>query len=268
MDAKTNSTILEVKEINSRYTTDVIAITAYGIQANSLNDSNGIFRKSGRNIFTFTWLRSLEFKAIFFIPILVKIFRFKVFPKQTTIFLRDTINHVIEERMRTGIVRNDLIDILIKFKQEAEKELSEGKKPFILERDALAAQAAIFFSAGFETSSSTMSFAMFQMAHNLDMQRRVREELREAYTNNNGKITYELILGLKYMENVLNEVLRLYPPLPFLDRECTPQADEKGYSLKAFGMDFTIPPNMPVFIPDHAIHMDPKVSFSNTFCNF
>lgn len=258
MDAKTNSTILEVKEPNALYTTDVISITAYGIQANSLNDPNGIFRKSGKKIFTFTWLRSMEFKAFFFIPIMVKLFGFKVFSKQATIFLRDTINHVMEERIKRGNVRNDLIDILIKFKQEAEEELKEGKKPFILERDALAAQAAIFFSAGFETSSATMSFAMFEMAQNPEVQRRLREELREAYKSNDGKITYELIMGLKYMDNVVKEVLRHYPPLPFLDRVCTPKADEKGYSLQAFGLDFTVPDNMPVYIPSQALHMDPK----------
>uniref|UniRef100_A0A0A1XS29 Probable cytochrome P450 6g2 n=2 Tax=Zeugodacus cucurbitae TaxID=28588 RepID=A0A0A1XS29_ZEUCU len=258
VDPKTNTKILEVREANALYTTDVIAITAYGVQANSLNDPNGIFRKRGKEVFTFTWLRSLEFKAIFFLPIVVKLFRFKVFSKETTVFLRDLINHVMDERIRTGLVRNDLIDVLIKFKQEAEEELKEGKKPFILERDALAAQAAIFFTAGFETTSSAMSLAMFEMAHNQEVQRRLRAELLEAYKINDGKITYEMLMSLKYMDNVLKEVLRRYPTLPFLERVCTPKADETGYSLKAFGMDFTVPRTMPVYMPIQAIHMDPK----------
>ncbi|XP_004522876.1 probable cytochrome P450 6g2 [Ceratitis capitata] len=258
VDAKTNSTVIEVKEPNALYTTDVIAITAYGLQANSLNDPNGIFRRNGKKIFTFNWLRSLEAKAFFFLPIVVKFFGFKVFSTDTTIFLRDTINRTMEERMHTGTTRNDLIDILIKFRREAEEEAKEGKKPFILERDALAAQAAIFFSAGFETSSTTMSFTMYEMARNPDLQQRLREEVREAFLSNDGKLTYEMIMGLKYMDNVVKEVLRHYPPLPFLDRVCTPKAGEEGYSLKAFNMDFNVPANMPIYIPQQAIQMDPQ----------
>ncbi|XP_017474932.1 PREDICTED: probable cytochrome P450 6g2 [Rhagoletis zephyria] len=258
MDPKTNSTVLDVKEPNALYTTDVIAITAYGVQANSLNDPNGIFRKSGKRIFTFTWLRAMEFKAFFFIPMLVKIFRFKVFSAETTVFLRNTINHVMEERERSGAVRNDLIDTLIKFRREAEKELKEGKKPFILEGDALAAQAAIFFSAGFETTSATMSFTMFEMARHPEMQQRLREEIRIALQSNDGKVTYELIVGLKYMDNVVKEVLRRYPPLPFIDRVCTPKAGEKGYSLKEFGIDFDVPKDMPIYVANHAVQMDPR----------
>ncbi|XP_020713505.1 probable cytochrome P450 6g2, partial [Ceratitis capitata] len=258
VDAKTNCTVIEVKEPNALYTTDVIAITAYGLQANSLTDPNGIFRRNGKKIFTFNWLRSLEAKAFFFLPIVVKLFGFKVFSTDTTIFLRDTINRTMEERMRTGTTRNDLIDILIKFRHEAEEEAKEGKKPFILERDALAAQAAIFFSAGFETSSATMPFTMYEMARNPDLQRRFREEVREAFLSNDGKVTYEMIMGLKYMDNVVKEVLRHYPPLPFLDRVCTPKAGEEGYSLKAFNMNFNVPANMPIYIPQQAIQMDPQ----------
>ncbi|XP_054737901.1 uncharacterized protein LOC129244309 [Anastrepha obliqua] len=258
IDSETKSTVLEIKESNSLYTTDVIAITAYGVKSNSLQNPNGTFRKNGKKIFTFSWFRSLEFKAIFFIPILTTIFHVKVFSASVTKFLRKTINNVMEERIKSGIVRNDLIDILIKLRREAEVELKEGKKPFLLQRDALAAQAAIFFSAGFETSSMTLSFTMYEMARHPDMQRRLREEIREAVLNNDGKVTYELIMGLKYLDNILKEVLRIYPPLPFLDRTCTPKAGEAGYSLNEYGIDFNIPLGMPIFVPSHAMHMDPQ----------
>lgn len=56
----------------------------------------------------------------------------------------------------------------------------------------------------------------------------------------------------------LLEILRMYPPLPFLDRECTVPADEKGYALDPY-TDFVIPRGMPVLIPVYAIHRDPKV---------
>lgn len=51
----------------------------------------------------------------------------------------------------------------------------------------------------------------------------------------------------------------MYPPLPFLDRECTVPADEKGYALDPH-TDFVIPRGMPVVIPIYAIQRDEKVS--------
>lgn len=56
---------------------------------------------------------------------------------------------------------------------------------------------------------------------------------------------------------VISEVLRLYPPLPFLDRECTvPSGDD--YSL-APESHFRIPKGMPVVIPIFSMHRDPQV---------
>lgn len=46
----------------------------------------------------------------------------------------------------------------------------------------------------------------------------------------------------------------MYPPLPFLERECTIE-----YDLKPFSIDFKIPTGMPIFVPVHAIHRDPNV---------
>jgi len=57
---------------------------------------------------------------------------------------------------------------------------------------------------------------------------------------------------------VIQETLRMYPSLPFLDRACN---EEKGYSLEPFS-DFVIPKGMPIIIPVHAIQRDPK-NFEN-----
>lgn len=52
----------------------------------------------------------------------------------------------------------------------------------------------------------------------------------------------------------------MYPPLAFLDRECTLPADSDGYDLRPFSIDFKIPDRMSVFIPVRSIHLDPTVS--------
>lgn len=43
---------------------------------------------------------------------------FQVFSKESTVFLRNSINHIMSEREQSGTVRNDLIDTLINLKNE------------------------------------------------------------------------------------------------------------------------------------------------------
>lgn len=256
-----NENIHEVKDINALYSTDVIATIAYGINANSLANPNGDFRRNGKRIFDFNRRRALEFSCMFFLPGLVKLFKFKFFSPETTDFLRKTIQYIMDERIRSGTKRNDLIDCLIRFRKEAETD----KTHFANELDAVIAQAAIFFSAGFETSSGTMSFALYELAKRPNIQQQLRAEIRNALQNtDNGRLSYEQLNELKYMNNVISEVLRLYPSLPFLDRECTA---ERGYSLQPH-VNYTIPRGMPVYISANALQKDPKVSgcFVFKFC--
>lgn len=258
IDAKTKAIELELKDLNALYSTDVIATIAYGVRANSIENPNGDFRTNGRRIFYFTFYRSFEFTSMFFWPGWVNLFGFKFFSKKTSDFLRSAMNYIIDERMKTGVKRNDLIDVLVTFKQNAEKEPTDSKE-FQLEGDALVAQAAVFFSAGFETTSATMSFGLYELSKHLDLQERLRNEIREYLQKNNGKVTYEMIQEMPYLNMVVLEVLRMYPALPFLDRECTLNQGERGYSLKPY-CDFAVPNNMAVFIPIYAMQRDPKVT--------
>ncbi|XP_017039151.1 probable cytochrome P450 6g2 [Drosophila ficusphila] len=246
---------VEAKELCALFTTEVIATVAYGVKANSFNNPDGEFRRNGRSVFEFSLLRAAEFTLVFFLPHLVPFFGFKVVPAEATRFLRKTINYVMTEREQSGEKRNDLIDILIEFRRSTQQAKASGiQDQFVFEGDILVAQAVLFFTAGFESSSSTMSFAMYELAKNADIQQRLREEIRNALVESGGQVTLKMIESLELMQMVLLEVLRMYPPLPFLDRECTSGGD---YSLAPFH-DFVVPKGMPVYIPCYALHMDPQ----------
>lgn len=78
INQKTNSFCVDVKELCTRYTIDVIASCAYGIEANSLKIPTGDFVTYGKKIFEFKIFRAIEFFAVFFFPEIVRLFRFKV----------------------------------------------------------------------------------------------------------------------------------------------------------------------------------------------
>lgn len=66
----------------------------------------------------------------------------------------------------------------------------------------LTAQAFVFFGAGFETSSTAMSHAMYELALNPDIQDKLREEVNATFAENNGKLSYESVKDMKYLDKV------------------------------------------------------------------
>lgn len=233
----------ELKELCALYTTDVIASVAYGLQANSMENPNGEFRKNGRKLFTFTVGRAVDFMSFFFLPQLIPIVNATLFDKESSKFLYSTIAYAMNEREKSGVTRNDLIDILLTFKKQNYSQ------------DMIVAQAAVFFTAGYETTSTTMSFALYELSQNQEVQEKLREEIKEVLIKCNGQITYDLINCMEYLGMVIQEVLRMYPPLPFLDRECSMENSTESYKIDDH---LEIPNGMPVYIPIYAIQRDSK----------
>lgn len=142
------------------------------------------------------------------------------------------------------------------------------------EDDDLVAQCAIFFFAGFETTSTLLCFMAIELACNPDAQQKLYEEIVAVEKKCDGKpVTYDMIKELKYMEMVINETLRLWPPvivLPKLKMKSffdwlekntllqvfqTDRQVTKPYRLECNGRTVTLSTNDSVWIPIYGIHM-------------
>jgi cytochrome P450 family 6 len=125
------------------------------------------------------------------------------------------------------------------------------KESISLTTTELAAEAFIFFTGGFETSSTALTYALYELALNQDIQLKLRTEIEDGLEANEGKLTYDILFNFKYLDRVVKETLRKYPVIPVMLRRCT-----KEYDIP--GTDLTIPEKMNVMIPIYSIHHDPE----------
>lgn len=59
------------------------------------------------------------------------------------------------------------------------------------------------YFSGYETSSTTMLFTLYELALNPEIQTKVRQEIRKALQKH-GEITYEMMIDIPYLDQVIN----------------------------------------------------------------
>lgn len=120
-----NGKTVEIKEFCIKFTTDLIASTAYGLEVNAFKDPNAEFCKYSKMLFRFSIIRAYEMLAIFFMPKVVCLTGLKMFGEEPTKFLRKVFWETITARIKSGEKRYDLIDMLIELKQNPDNTLKD-----------------------------------------------------------------------------------------------------------------------------------------------
>lgn len=91
-----------------------------------------------------------------------------------------------------------------------------------LDENTIAAQAFVFFAAGYETSSNTIAFCLHELALNAEIQEKTRRDIYNAIDNRSGKLTYDAVQDMKYLDMVIagkiNILIRELYPLKLLLR--------------------------------------------------
>ncbi|XP_031624489.1 probable cytochrome P450 9f2 [Contarinia nasturtii] len=266
---------IEMKDFFTRYTNDVIATCAFGLKINSFFDPKNEFYLNGKILMDFTSTKSMI--KLFFIEKIPKIARALNItftnPSIANAFT-STILNTMSFRQKNKIYRPDMINMLMQIREGTLKhqidEMAKEKEGFATVEeseigkltvkrtwtdDEIVAQCFIFFIAGFETSATILTFTVYEIATNPDIQQKLYEEVVKMSEQLGGKsITYDALQKMKYLDQVICEVLRKWPPGFVVDRLCTKDYnydDGEKLKLKAEKGDTFI-------FPVYAIHHDPK----------
>ncbi|XP_043662809.1 probable cytochrome P450 6a14 [Drosophila teissieri] len=255
-EARVEDGNVEIKDLCARFTTDVIGSCAFGLECNSLQDPNAEFRQRGREIFSKRRHSSLVQSFMFTNAKLARKLRMKVLPDDVTEFFMSTVKNTVDYRLKNGIKRNDFIEQMIELRAEDQEAAKKGQGIDLshgLTLEQMAAQAFVFFVAGFETSSSTMSFCLYELALQPEIQQRLREEIESVLANvEGGELNYDVLAEMSYLDQVLSETLRKHPLLPHLIREVN-----RDYKIP--NSDIVLDKGVLALIPVHNIHHDPEI---------
>ncbi|RUS83514.1 hypothetical protein EGW08_008693 [Elysia chlorotica] len=115
-----------------------------------------------------------------------------------------------------------------------------------ISKDEIIAQSMLTIFAAYETTSSSLQFCLYMLAKNPDVQEKVYEEILDVVEHEDP--THEDLAKLTYMGQVLDETLRLFPPVSVISR--------KASETRTYG-DITIPAGAVIQIPIKEIQRDP-----------
>lgn len=153
----------------------------------------------------------------------------------------EEIEHRNQETQPSGSVQeNDL-------PHSQEPSVRRPQKKMMTE-DEIVGQAFVFLLAGYETSSNTLAFTCYLLALHPECQLRVQKEVDDFYTRHDSP-DYTNVQELKYLDMVVCEALRLYPPGFRFAREVDHDCVVNGQFL---------PKGITVEIPAGFLHYDPE----------
>lgn len=95
-------------------------------------------------------------------------------------------------------------------------------------------------------------FYFWQLGKNKKVQDKLRDLINK-HSEKDGKLSFEALHEIPYLEQVFHESLRMHPPLTFTSRVCTEPVE-----LEFNGKKVKVEKGMNVYIPILDIHYDPE----------
>ncbi|MED6242424.1 hypothetical protein ATANTOWER_004499 [Ataeniobius toweri] len=238
---------LELKEFFGPYSMDVVTSTAFSVDINSLNNPSDPFVTNIKKMLKFDFLNPL-FLAVAFFPFLGPIlekFEFSFFPKYVTDFFYASLTKIKSNREASQQKsRVDFLQLMIDSQKNSGVQQEKG-----LNDHEILSQSMIFIFAGFETSSSSLTFLAYNLATNPEVMKKLQEEIDATFPNK-APVQYQSLMEMEYLDSVINESLRLFPIASRLERVAKASVEIN---------DLVIPKGMVVMVPTWPIHRDPEI---------
>ena len=108
-----------------------------------------------------------------------------------------------------------------------------------LHRDAIRNEAAVIFMAGHETTANTLAWAWYLLSQSPQTAQKLHEEVDKVVGGETP--TFSDVARLPYTKAVIEETLRLYPPVPILAREAIEDTNIGGKPIRKGALVLVVP---------------------------
>ncbi|GFS00976.1 cytochrome P450 [Elysia marginata] len=270
--------LVNMYHLAGQYTSAITARTAFGLhtESNIGRDSDDRFTYCAKNIVKI-WTSNWQRYFVLFLERFPKLHCFMAQKlklnfvdecnKDSMVYFNALLEQAIEERekvQRGGRSKDyqDFLQNLVAAKVARDVKVAKGTPEFtnhpevgtaavrpehILTHEEVLAQSLIILFAGFEMTTTALQYTFYQLAAHPKLQEKVCQEIQEVVHSE--QPTHEELGKLRYMDQVINESMRLLPPVAIVGRDAK--------ETRTYG-DVTIPAGSTIYLAIMAIHRDPK----------
>uniref|UniRef100_A0A667YC70 unspecific monooxygenase n=1 Tax=Myripristis murdjan TaxID=586833 RepID=A0A667YC70_9TELE len=253
LEQRNLSESVDVKTFLAPYSLDVVTSASFSVDTDSINhpdDPAVVYIKR---------VLKLKFWPLFFLMIfpfasrLFKLLGISLMDMTSVNFFYGVLKkfkdqHQAEDSVSNRPSHGDFLQVMVE-NEIPETEIKNGEEPSKgLTYNEILAQAFLFIFGGYETTSVTLTYILYCLAINPDALQTLQEEI-DANLPRESPITYEGLMGLQYLDQVICEAMRFIPTAPRLERVCKKTVQLNG---------ITIPEGTVVGIPVHILHKDPR----------
>ncbi|GFG37475.1 hypothetical protein Cfor_01119, partial [Coptotermes formosanus] len=239
LDKYVNGPGFDIRPYISLCTLDIICETAMGVQVHAQTNSNSDYVRAIKGMADVMLLRM--FRPWIHLDSLFRLSPLAREQAKYLAILHDMANSVIRTRKDeylqkrpnslTTEERNDIgakrrlafLDLLIQAQQDgatiSDKEIREEVDTFMFE--------------GHDTTTSGICFTLWALAKHQDVQAKAVQEQRAVFGEGDRHATYKDLQEMKYLEQVIKEVQRLYPSVPLYGRKISENLTVGEYDLPA-----------------------------------
>ncbi|XP_044147305.1 cytochrome P450 3A9-like [Bufo gargarizans] len=238
-----------MKDVLGAYSMDVVTSSSFSVNIDSLNNPSDPFVTQTKKLLKVgLFSPALIFVVIFpFLRPILEVLNVNFLPKDFVNFYINAVTSFKEKRQAEDHKgRVDFMQLMLDSRVEDASGLNKDQKA--LTDTEIMAQSVIFIVAGFETTSLTLTYLFYNLATHPDVQRKLQEEV-DTYLPDKASPTYDILMQMEYLDMVIQETLRMYPPAGRLERVSKQTVEING---------LTIPKGTVCMIPAYVLHHDPE----------